>query len=294
MKLQQRLHPSWLLLLVVTATLSTPTSAFLPRGKRAATATATQKTGLIKTKNGLVTAAQSTDITTSTPTKVTRRRRADSKQRQRHELSTKAVGDDEIAETDSDSNNNNDSDIDGPSLKAGSLDFSKVTAAVKKLLQSVQSYKMGEVWQNIKEGELGKRGEAYFFGQAALILCIVVGGVPVIGAPLRFLLGPSLLLAGVVAALYSVVDLGSDSLSPFPKPASKGLLKTTGIYEEMRHPMYTALLSFLSGLALVTNSADRVLLTGFLWYLLEVKSDKEEDFLVEQYGQAYLDYKVRT
>jgi protein-S-isoprenylcysteine O-methyltransferase Ste14 len=103
-----------------------------------------------------------------------------------------------------------------------------------------------------------------------------------------------LLLSGLLVGVLSVVDLGSDSLSPFPKPSSSGSLKTTGVYGQMRHPMYTALMTVMLGLSMISNSADRLLLTGLLYYLLEVKSDKEEAFLAEQYGSDYAAYQVCT
>ena len=58
--------------------------------------------------------------------------------------------------------------------------------------------------------------------------------------------------------------------------------------------MYTAVMTVMLGLSVVTNSADRLLLTAFLYYVLEVKSDKEEIFLTESYGSEYTDYQVRS
>lgn len=88
--------------------------------------------------------------------------------------------------------------------------------------------------------------------------------------------GPGLLLGGTVVVFKAFADLGSDSLSPFPSPPKGAALKMDGIYSQMRHPMYTGLLMVMAGLSIASNSADRLLLTGLLWYLLEVKADKEE------------------
>ena len=84
------------------------------------------------------------------------------------------------------------------------------------------------------------------------------------------------MLGGFVVALASLGDLGSDSLSPFPAPPRGAILKTDGIYARMRHPLYTGLIMIMAGLSIATNNADRLLLTAVLWYLLEIKSDKEE------------------
>lgn len=139
---------------------------------------------------------------------------------------------------------------------------------------------------------LGQRGELYFIAQAALILCILLGGVPVIGDSLKVLLGPSCLLGGIAIAALGLVDLGSDSLSPFPATTETSTLKTLGIYKEMRHPIYSGLLLFSFGLTILTNSADRLILTVALAYLLEVKSNKEEEYLMESFSEDYEKYKV--
>lgn len=94
--------------------------------------------------------------------------------------------------------------------------------------------------------------------------------------------------------VQSFSALGSDSLSPFPAPPLAGTLKTGGIYRQMRHPMYTGLLMIMLGLSILTNSADRLLLTGLLTYLVEVKSNREEEYLLDSYGQAYYDYMQRV
>lgn len=106
---------------------------------------------------------------------------------------------------------------------------------------------------------LGSRGELYFVAQVVLLVLIAVGGVPFIGPPLWALGGPGLLLGGAIVSFLALVDLGSDSLSPFPDPPADGDLKTDGIYSKMRHPMYTSLIMVAGGLSILTNSADRLL-----------------------------------
>ena len=95
-------------------------------------------------------------------------------------------------------------------------------------------------------------------------------------------------------AVLSVLDLGSDNLSPFLAVTRTNTLKTDGIYQELRHPMYAGLLLTMFGLAVVTASPDRFLLAALLAYVMEVKTEKEEEFLMKQYPQEYAAYKVRT
>lgn len=182
-------------------------------------------------------------------------------------------------------NNNNEEPI---------INFSVISDAANRAMEELPKYDASQVQNNLQQGELGKRGEVYFAAQAALIVCILADGIPLVGDPVRIVLGPLILLAGLATALLSIVDLGSDSLSPFPKPTEDGALKTSGLYAQMRHPMYTALLCVMLGVSLVTDSADRLLLTGLLWYLLEVKSDKEEVFLMDRFGGDYADYKTQV
>jgi protein-S-isoprenylcysteine O-methyltransferase Ste14 len=91
--------------------------------------------------------------------------------------------------------------------------------------------------------------------------------------------GPGLLLGGTVIVLKAFGDLGSDSLSPFPSPPKGATLKMDGIYQQMRHPMYTGLIMIMAGLAIATDSADRLLLTALLWFLIDIKANKEEGTL---------------
>jgi len=172
--------------------------------------------------------------------------------------------------------------------------FSMPDIDVSSITEGLSEIDIDRVVANVKGDNeaLGTRGEYYFLVQAALILFIVIGGLPILGPYLQAIGGPGLLLGGVVVGLKSLTDLGSDSLSPFPSPPKGSTLKTDGIYGQMRHPLYTSLLMIMAGLSISTNSADRLLLTAVLWYFLEVKSDKEEEFLMDVYGQEYADYKI--
>lgn len=172
-------------------------------------------------------------------------------------------------------------------------DMSEVADAASRAMD-LSNFDVSTVVGNLQKGELGSRGEVYFAAQAALVLCILLGGVPVVGDTIRAFLGPGLLLGGSGVALLSVVDLGSDSLSPFPKPTDTGSLKDEGIYSQMRHPMYAGLLAIMFGLSILTNSADRLLLSVGLLYLFEVKTTQEEEFLKEQFGVDYEDYMTEV
>ena len=143
---------------------------------------------------------------------------------------------------------------------------------------------------NILSGEFGKRGEAYVATQVFLVLCILFGDLPVLSDFLNFLCGPVLMAVGAGAVALGIVDMGA-SLSPWPVPTGDDLI-TTGIYSKVRHPIYAGLLALMGGFSVATASAPRLLLTGALWYALDLKSDFEEKELIKEYAE-YKDYQER-
>merc|ERR1719232_879226 len=140
--------------------------------------------------------------------------------------------------------------------------------------------KLDDIKVNIFEGELGKRGEEWFLAQSILVLCILFG-VPVIGSVLKSVVGPIL--------LASLSDLGT-SLSPWVEPPKQGVLIRNGIFSKVRHPIYAGLLVTMTGFSILMDSLLKLILTGVLFYILDMKSKKEEKLLIKKFGQEYLEY----
>jgi protein-S-isoprenylcysteine O-methyltransferase Ste14 len=199
----------------------------------------------------------------------------------------------------SNNNNNNPSSMGGGD-KSGSengfvlpqFDFSAVT----DLLESIQPEDILANFQagasnTLSQDGFGKRGELYTIGQFALIGAILVGGIPVVSPVLTVVLGPGMTLLGLVLLVLSVRDLGT-ALSPWPSPPSEAPLATDGIYGKMRHPMYTGVLCTLLGYSILLDSSTRLVLVAALWAFLEVKADKEEEFLLAS-KPGYANYMVR-
>lgn len=143
--------------------------------------------------------------------------------------------------------------------------------------------------QNTKEGEFGTRGEQYFIAQAFLVLCILGGGVPLFGDFLKVLFGPVLLLVGVATLIAGVYEMG-ESLSPFATPSSNMTLKTQGVFQYVRHPLYAGLLCIAMGGSIVTDSASRVILTLALFFVLTKKAEFEE-IEIEKKFPSYKEYR---
>ena len=148
-----------------------------------------------------------------------------------------------------------------------------------------------KVKENMAEGEVGERGEAWVAGQAALALAVVVGlPLPTL---LVWPLGVGVLGGGAGLALLGVRDLGS-SLTPWPTPTAENELQTAGAFSYCRHPIYGGLILGCLGLALLTRSFERLVLTAGLTALLTLKAEREEAMLADRHGAAYTTWAAQT
>lgn len=166
----------------------------------------------------------------------------------------------------------------------------KKTAPVEKEESTSQvTQYISKVSDNMKEGDIGERGEQFFIAQAFLVACIGLGTVPMVSGVMEFLAGPVLFLLGTGAIVSAVNELG-DGLNPLPKPTSKTELTTTGPYSYVRHPIYSGLLADAFSAGIMTHSAERVLLTLVLLAILNAKVEYEETEM-ESSVEGYSDYK---
>jgi len=149
-----------------------------------------------------------------------------------------------------------------------------------------------KIKKNIMEGEVGKRGEVYVASQLFLLLCILVGTVPLISSSLYFLAGPLSMAVGGGMIVASVYQLQGD-LSPWIVKPAGSTLRTDGIYEYVRHPIYGGLVLLCLGIAVVTNSANRLILTAALYFVLDQKATVEEENLKEN-DPSYGAYAEKT
>jgi len=141
---------------------------------------------------------------------------------------------------------------------------------------------------------MGRRGEGWFLLQMVLFGVILV--VPRI-TPVTFPwwlqgLGVVLLAAGGVFGTWGMVALGRN-LTPFPKPIEGGELVTTGPYARVRHPIYTGLILGTLGWALFRANLIGVALAAALFIFFDLKSRREERWLVEAYAD-YPEYQRRV
>ena len=102
-------------------------------------------------------------------------------------------------------------------------------------------------------------------------------------------------LGAVSFALYgwSQAALGS-AWSPHLQTRGKHSLVTTGPYSRMRHPVYLALLGFLVAIALVSANWFFVALLLVSIVVVALRIPKEEQMMIEEFGDEYREYMQRT
>ena len=97
---------------------------------------------------------------------------------------------------------------------------------------------------------------------------------------------------GLLICILALLQLSS-ALSPFPSPKTGSMLVTTGLYNFIRHPMYTGLMVLTMGISLFRSSWFNFLITLMLWLLLYFKSKYEEKLLMNTFSEYY-DYMKKT
>jgi protein-S-isoprenylcysteine O-methyltransferase Ste14 len=102
-----------------------------------------------------------------------------------------------------------------------------------------------------------------------------------------------LFAVGMMVAVAAITVMPSRSFSVMPEPTSEGELVTRGIYRQLRHPMYLAVL--LCGLAacLAYASAVKWGLLALLAGVLIAKIRREERLLLARF-EGYAAYRLRT
>lgn len=145
-----------------------------------------------------------------------------------------------------------------------------------------------------------QRGEYLLFIQVFLLIGFVF--LPVISFPGFHLNSPwiyvqwgggiLLVLGGLILIIQGLLNLGNN-LTPLPYPKDDGELVTTGIYQWVRHPLYSGIVFMLLGVALILNSLSHLLATFVLLMLLNIKANYEENWLKEKYPH-YQEYQQRV
>jgi protein-S-isoprenylcysteine O-methyltransferase Ste14 len=141
---------------------------------------------------------------------------------------------------------------------------------------------------------LDKRIDKWFIWQWVISLLIVLS-TPFTHVHLpgwsKFI-GILLLIAGLAIAIMAFFELGA-SFTPFVNPREEGQLVTTGIYQFMRHPMYSGALMLALGWSLAWSTILGIILSFVLFFILDRKANQEEQLLIRKYPE-YEDYRTNV
>ena len=99
-------------------------------------------------------------------------------------------------------------------------------------------------------------------------------------------------LAGLCIAAIAVFNLGKN-LTPLPYPKDEGLLVQTGLYQYVRHPIYSGVILVALGWLLIYPNQLTLLYVICLLIFFDLKTRKEEIWLSEKFPE-YIHYRKRV
>lgn len=106
--------------------------------------------------------------------------------------------------------------------------------------------------------------------------------------------------AGIVLGAVSFVFYGwsqavlGKAWSPHLQTRQEHSLVTAGPYARIRHPIYLAMLGFMTAIALVTANWFFIALLVVSIIVLALRIPKEEEMMIESFGEEYKAYMQRT
>jgi Putative protein-S-isoprenylcysteine methyltransferase len=144
------------------------------------------------------------------------------------------------------------------------------------------------------------RGIEWVIAQFVLILAILVAPQRIPGLPpwpkrlslFARIMGLGSLVAGALIGKAGFQALG-DNLTPMPSPKQEASLVQSGIYSQVRHPIYSALILLCFGWSLLRNNTTALLFSTILAGLLDRKASFEEQLLEECFSD-YASYRRRV
>lgn len=122
----------------------------------------------------------------------------------------------------------------------------------------------------------------------------VVAPLPVLDRPWLNVLGAVIAAVGIAATVYAQLDMG-DSWRIGVDANERTTLVRTGVFGLVRNPIFTAMLTFGLGIALVTPNV--VAVTGFVALAVTIELQVravEEPYLAAVHGDEYRDYTARV
>ena len=100
-------------------------------------------------------------------------------------------------------------------------------------------------------------------------------------------------LGMILAGWASLYLRAGRSFTPMPSPRDNAILQTTGPYRWVRHPVYSSLLLWAFGVALVGGTTSHLLLAAAHLVFFNAKAAFEERALTRMFS-GYAEYAART
>ena len=101
-----------------------------------------------------------------------------------------------------------------------------------------------------------------------------------------------IVVIGLLILILGLIQL-QKNLTPFPSPKQNAELVTNGVYQVMRHPIYTGIFMAAIGYAIYGAHSTRFLISILLLVLFYFKSVYEEKLLNKKFS-AYQQYQLKT
>lgn len=142
---------------------------------------------------------------------------------------------------------------------------------------------------------MGKRGEGWVIGQFIIGAAILISTFFTRVEMPWFvqIIGSVLFVLGAMIAGMGLLHLGGN-LTAFPKPKDGDhTLVTNGAYSFVRHPIYSGLVFAAFGWTLWWGTLLGIALSIVLFVWFDMKSRREEKWLVEKYPE-YATYQARV
>lgn len=129
--------------------------------------------------------------------------------------------------------------------------------------------------------------------QFSLVFCLIF-----ITTPLDALgsVNPGTVIFMAISVIVALAALKANQFGNFnihPSPKKNGRLVVHGIYQHIRHPMYTAVMLFGFACMLASPSLESTLILIALCLVLVRKARLEETWLKQKYP-TYSDYLIKT
>lgn len=110
--------------------------------------------------------------------------------------------------------------------------------------------------------------------------------------PVVHYIGVTLILIGALLFTFILISFGQ-YMTPNPVPRDNAILKTTGLYKYVRHPMYFTVLVLLLGVILYFQAFFSLIWLVIAFFFLVYKSTFEESYLMKKFPE-YTAYRSAT